>query len=158
MKKEFKDLKVGDDVYTIKNGFDKVTCIENDSLYPIKTKQESFTLDGKCYTKDIYPVAFTYNPFEPQPENEIMQAPIGKLMEVSDKGERWYQRYVFMRKNELFIAWDHASSEKDVNATYLITLWKYAREIQPKITLSQSELLEIAAAAKGVTVDQIEIK
>ena len=65
--------------------------------------------------------------------------------------------YVFMRKNGSYIAWDHASSEKDVNNTCLINSWEHAREIQPKIKLSQSELIEIAAAAKGVSTDQIEI-
>jgi len=62
MKSDLSNVKVGDSIWTIQEGFEKVTEIDK-SKHPIRTKSCCYTLKGQVYEDDIYPSAFLTNPF-----------------------------------------------------------------------------------------------
>jgi tricorn protease-like protein len=70
--KTLADLKVGDEVWTVVNGFEKVTSLKNDFLYPIVVKERIYTIEGKYGITDKYPSLFLKNPFEQKIEPKLM--------------------------------------------------------------------------------------
>ncbi len=63
-RKEFKDVKQGDWIFTIQNGWERVTeVIKVSDNYPINTTEDNYTLDGKRYDEEVNPSAWTYDPF-----------------------------------------------------------------------------------------------
>lgn len=62
MNNDLSNVKVGDWIWNIKNGWGKVISIDSRSNYPISTEQESFTVDGRVYLEDAAPSAFTEPP------------------------------------------------------------------------------------------------
>jgi len=63
---KFKDLKVGDKVWTIQMGWHIVTEILTDgsSYYPIRVDYASYTLDGMFGARDIYQSLYLENPLK----------------------------------------------------------------------------------------------
>lgn len=90
--------------------------------------------------------------FEKYPKQPVNQYP--KVMEVSDNGEDWYKRVVFMEKKGYFFAWQNASTLEDAEDVLTIFKWKYARDIQQPLTVTKAEVAE----KFGVSVDQLIIK
>ncbi len=66
MKSDLSKVKVGDEIFTIENGWTKVIDIENNDKYPIETKDNTYALDGKRLKGDKYPSAFLEYPFKEQ--------------------------------------------------------------------------------------------
>ena len=66
MKSDLSNVKVGQKIWTIQEGWTEVTeiDIENEIMYPIRIGNEWYSLDGKCYKNDNHPSAFLSNPFE----------------------------------------------------------------------------------------------
>lgn len=67
MKVDLSKVKVGDEIWTIEEGWTKVLSIDYSKDYPIKTKKWTYTLEGKIYSKYKYPSAFLEYPFKEQP-------------------------------------------------------------------------------------------
>lgn len=74
---------------------------------------------------------------------EIIELPeensFPRVMLVSDDGDAWYKRVVFMQKCDRFLAWNNAETIENAECTYRVASWRYAKEIEPKqhtITLS----------------------
>ncbi len=62
---KFKDLKVGDKVWTIQTGWSVVTSINDTINYPILIDGwASYTTDGKWGCRDKYDSLYLSNPFE----------------------------------------------------------------------------------------------
>ena len=62
-----------------------------------------------------------------------------RVMLVSDDGDDWYKRVVFMQKCDRFLAWNNAETIENAECTYRVASWRYAKEVEPKqrtITLS----------------------
>ena len=60
-----------------------------------------------------------------------------RVMLVSDVGDAWKRRVVFMQKCDRFLAWDNAETIENAECTYRVASWRYAKEIEPRtITLS----------------------
>ena len=60
---ELKDLKEGDYVWTIQNGWTKLAATGNARSYPLTTNYNySYTLDGFLFVHNKYPSMFTYEP------------------------------------------------------------------------------------------------
>lgn len=62
-----------------------------------------------------------------------------RVMIVSDDGDSWYKRVVFMKKCDRFLAWNNAETIENAEWTYRVASWRYAKEIEPRqqtITLS----------------------
>ena len=74
---------------------------------------------------------------------EIIELPeensFPRVMLVSDDGDDWYKRVVFMQKCDRFLAWNNAETIENAECTYRVASWRYAKEIEHKprtITLS----------------------
>ena len=68
----FKDLKVGDEVWTIQTGYAKVTSINDTINYPILVEGwASYTLEGKWGCRDKYNSLYFENPLEQKSSGEI---------------------------------------------------------------------------------------
>jgi len=126
---DLSNVKVGDTIWTIKEGISEVIGIGADDHYPIRTNIDSYTLYGKRVDTNKYPSAFTKNPFENVGFKE-------RWMMVSDDKLRWRRRRVFMQKNERFYAWDSAETDEAVKEALRVVLWKYAKEIE-ELTLEE---------------------
>lgn len=67
MKNDLSKVKVGDKIWTIQEGWTKVTKI-NEYSYPIETTFPfSYNFDGKSYLSHKYPSAFLECPFKDLP-------------------------------------------------------------------------------------------
>jgi len=62
MKSDLSKVKVGDSIWTIQEGYGRITGIDN-SIFPIKVGCYSYTLDGKYFQDAKHPSAFLTNPF-----------------------------------------------------------------------------------------------
>lgn len=74
---------------------------------------------------------------------EIIELPeensFPRVMLVSDDGDSWYKRVVFMQKCDRFLAWNNAETIEKAELKYRVASWRYAKEVEPKqhtITLS----------------------
>jgi hypothetical protein len=146
---DLSNVKVGDTIWTIHNGFAEVKEIRLSDIYPIKTKIYSYAINGKNPKLDKYPSAFLSNPFE----NIGFQE---RWMMVSMSGGDWSKRKVFAKKNGMFIAWFGANTDEDAKKSISTTAWHIAKEIEE---LKELELtLEEIAEKFGVSVESIKIK
>ena len=74
---------------------------------------------------------------------EIIELPeenlFPRVMLVSDDGDSWDKRVVFLQKCDRFLAWNNAETIENAECTYRVASWRYAKEVEPKqrtITLS----------------------
>lgn len=87
-----------------------------------------------------------------EPEPEKSEYP--KVMLVSSSQKRWEKRVVFMKKNNLFIAWNDAETIEESKTITFTTTWKYAKELSKEIKVTKEEI----AKWKGCEVEQLIIK
>ena len=72
MKSDLSNVKVGDKIWTIQEGWVQVESIsKKDVIYPILIKNYWYTLDGKLSEIDEHPSAFLSNPFEKEITREV---------------------------------------------------------------------------------------
>jgi hypothetical protein len=130
------NVKVGDWIKI------QVTEIDDSYTYSIKCSERlSFNKSGR-YHYDEEQVAF------PLEETE-------RWMMVSIDLKNWVKRKVVMNKNGRFLVWNDAETDEQVNDTFRLSSWSYAKEIEEH----QVELtLEEIAEKFGVNVEQIKIK
>ena len=76
MKSDLSNVKVGDKIWTIQEGWTEVKEIDERNFAPIITKNGSYYTDGHWVIRDKYPRAFLENPFEitREVEEEILQS------------------------------------------------------------------------------------
>ena len=74
---------------------------------------------------------------------EIIELPEEKqfprVMLVSNVGNEWHKRVVFMKKCDRYLAWNKAETIEESESICGQTAWRYAKEVHPKqqtITLS----------------------
>ena len=70
------------------------------------------------------------------------EKPFPRVMLVSDDGDAWYKRVVFMQKCDRFLAWNNAETIENAECTYRVASWRYAKDIEePKeITITLSDI------------------
>ncbi|MEC4049768.1 hypothetical protein OX284_010045 [Flavobacterium sp. SUN046] len=147
---DFKDLKVGDSVWTIQEEDTEIIQINYNSSYPIKTKMYSYTLDGFQLNFHKHRSLFCSNPFEKKEDFEP------RWMIVSDNNESWHKRFVFMIKNNFYISWFSVEDDEGVAKQVSTVHWKYAKEMEE---IEQIELtIEEIAEKFGLCAEQIKIK
>lgn len=148
---DLKNLKVGDKVWTIQDGWTEVKAIV-DHANLIETKAGSFYYrNGNNICTDKHPSLFLTNPFE---ENKGYWAMVSdEPINENNKGEK---RFVFLWKNSRFLAWTNADTEEKVNKEIEVNFWKYAVKIEePK----EVELtIEQIAEKFNVDVKLLKIK
>ena len=103
---------------------------------------------------DSYSIEFVY-----KHNAEIIELPkeessFPRVMLVSDDGDSWYKRVVFMQKCDRFLAWDNAETIENAECTYRVASWRYAKELPEKVELTKSEIAE----KFGISIDQLAIK
>ena len=88
---------------------------------------------------------------------EIIELPeensFPRVMLVSDDGDDWYKRVVFMKKCDRFLAWNNAETVEESECVYEATAWRYAKDIPNEIIISKAEI----AKKFGVPFDYIKI-
>lgn len=127
---KFDELKVGQKLWSIKQGEVTISKLSNNGVFPVEAfsegRETQYTENGKFYPKDKYPSLFKSNPFE-----SLKEEP--RIIEVYfDNG--WFEREAIGFVNEYAIVINPYA-----NAPYAIDRW---REIQPKIELTIEERLE----------------
>lgn len=77
-----------------------------------------------------------------------------KVMEVSENNRDWHKRVVFMEKNGSFLSWAGAETIEEADSISHVSVWEYAREIQPTLELTIDQIAE----KFNVSAEQIKIK
>ena len=89
---------------------------------------------------------------------EIIELPednsFPRVMLVSDYGDSWYKRVVFMKKCDRFLAWNNAETIEESECVYGNVPWRYAKELPEKVELTKSEIAE----KFGISIEQLVIK
>ena len=63
-----------------------------------------------------------------------------RAMLVSDYGDYWYKRVVFMKKCNRYLAWNKAETIEESESVYEVIPWRYAKELPEKVELTKSEI------------------
>ena len=82
------------------------------------------------------------------------EKPFPRVMLVSDDGDAWHKRVVFVKKCDRYLAWDSVETIEESESICLVLPWRYAKELPEKLELTKSEIAE----KFGVSVDQLVIK
>ena len=88
----FEDLKKGDKIWTLQNGWTEVTDIVTNSYYPIIVHSNCYTIDGKYGIRDKYPSIYFHDPLESKDDFAIGFAEW--LIKYPDKGRNFHGEIV----------------------------------------------------------------
>lgn len=112
----------GDWIFTIKHSWTKVAQIDEMTDYPIKDSNgKKYTFEGKYYSTDVLPSAWTYNPFDLTDQPPVEFKP-GEVIMVRDV------------KNDSWIPAIFSANFSALNypiQTAIGTSWRYARKLTP---------------------------
>ena len=86
-------------------------------------------------------------------ESPKEEKPFPRVMLVSDDGNSWNRRVVFMKRCGRYISWIDAETIEESENIYKTTYWRYAKEFPEKVELTKSQIAE----KFGIPVDLIEI-
>ena len=86
-------------------------------------------------------------------ESPKEEKPFPRVMLVSDDGNSWNRRVVFMKRCGRYISWIDAETIEESENIYKTTSWRYAKEFPEKVELTKSQIAE----KFGIPVDLIEI-
>ena len=97
---------------------------------------------------------------------EIIELPEEKqfprVMLVSNVGNEWHKRVVFMKKCDRYLAWNKAETIEESESICGQTAWRYAKEVHPKqqtITLSDlNSKIEDIKKLFGIDNEDVIIK
>lgn len=81
------------------------------------------------------------------------EKPFPGVMLVSDDGNSWHRRVVFMKRCGRYISWIDAETIEESENIYKTTSWRYAKELTEKVIISKAEIAE----KFGVPFDYIKI-
>ena len=81
------------------------------------------------------------------------EKPFPRVMLVSDDGNSWYRRVVFMKRCGRYISWIDAETIEGSEDIYKTTSWHYAKELTEKVEITKSQI----ADKFGIPIDLIEI-
>jgi len=150
---DLSNVKVGDTLWHFMLGDVVVKGIYTFSDKPYVMDVES---NGKEHTLNLewlrgerlLPALFLKNPFTEEPSFKE------RWMMVSNNGEDWWRRRVFMVKNGKYFAWCTATNDvtADVELDYVV--WNLAKELPQTIELTKGEVAE----RLGIDVELIIIK
>ena len=115
MKSDLSKVKVGDKIWTIVDGWQKVTSITNSVTYPISTGSVNpYTIDGKIDENDKYPSAFLENPFKEQPiEKDTL------VYYRDDELESWKVGYYSHCENGKHYVFESSKKSTETDQTYM---------------------------------------
>lgn len=99
---------------------------------------------------DLYEAEIIHLPTE-SPKDE---KPFPRVMLVSDDGDSWHKRVVFMKRCNRYLSWLKAETIEESEGVYEATAWRYAKELPEKVELTKSEIAE----KFGISIEQLVIK
>ena len=124
MNNDLSEVSVGDYVWTVFDGWTKVTGKESSFEYPILLiKRDSYTKDGRRSIDDKYPTAFLTPPagFNAEPKPYIFEK--GQKVLVSDfKGVKALRRYFSHMDGERFHCYNDGTTQWSSKET---NFWKF---------------------------------
>ena len=109
--------------------------------------------DFDCYRIEFvlkYNAEIIKLPTESPKEEE---EPFPRVMLVSDDGDSWRKRVVFMKRCDRYISWLGAETIEESESIYKTTSWRYAKELTEKVEITKAEIAE----KFGVPFDYIKI-
>ena len=101
-------------------------------------------------TVDLHNAEIIKLPTESPKEEE---KPFPRVMFVSDDGNSWNKRVVFMKKCDKYISWVDAETIEESEIIYKTTYWRYAKELTEKVEIKKSQI----ADKFGIPIDLIKI-
>jgi hypothetical protein len=123
MKSDLSKVVIGDKILTIQSGWVKVDKISDDEKYPIETKNETYTFEGKRDVHDKYPSAFTEYPFKEEPiEKDTL------VWFRIDENESWKVGYYSHFENGKHYCFVNSKKSTETNNT---TFWKIVTTENP---------------------------
>lgn len=126
MKNDLSNVKVGDWIWTIQEGWSKVEDIKHHPIYEIGTQKGGYTPSGKCNLFDKYPSAFTEPPAcfnaPPKPcEFEKGQKVLVQQKECS----RWYKVYFSHMEGNRYVCFCDGRTEWSSGSE--VTAWRFCK-------------------------------
>jgi len=89
-------VKVGDWIYTLKGGWEKVVCVCSEGTYPVRTSS-TYTTDGKRFGDDIHPSAWVIPPSylnaPPKPQSAPEFKKGDKVLVRDSVHDGWTKKY-----------------------------------------------------------------
>lgn len=129
------------------------------------TKEDS---ESSCYYGVINDMFDCYTiEFARKHNAEIIELPkeektFPRVMLVSNGGNEWHKRVVFMKKCNRYLAWNKAETIEESESICGQTAWRYAKEVEPKqrtITLSDlNSKIEDIKKLFGIDNEDVIIK
>ena len=86
-------------------------------------------------------------------ESPKEEKPFPRVMLVSDDGNSWNRRVVFMKRCGRYISWIDAETIEESENIYKTAYWRYAKEFPEKVELTKSQI----ADKFGIPIDLIKI-
>ena len=90
------------------------------------------------------------------------EKPFPRVMLVSDDGDAWNKRVVFMKRCNRYLSWLKAETIEESEGVYEATAWRYAKEVESKprtITLSDlNSKIEDIKKLFGIDNEDVIIK
>ena len=76
-----------------------------------------------------------------------------RVMLVSDDGNSWHRRVVFMKRCGRYISWINAETIEESESVYKTSSWSYAKELNEKVEITKAEISD----KFGIPIDLIKI-
>jgi hypothetical protein len=90
------------------------------------------------------------------------EKPFPRVMLVSDDGDAWNKRVVFMKRCNRYLSWLKAETIEESEGVYEATAWRYAKEVESKprtITISDlNSKIEDIKKLFGIDNEDVIIK
>ena len=134
--------------------------VDTSGVYGSLTKEdcEEFRYYGvinnrfNCYTIEFVRKCNT-EIIELPTESSKEGKPFPRVMLVSDDGNSWHRRVVFMKRCGRYISWINAETIEESEDIYKTTSWRYAKEFPEKVELTKSQIAE----KFGIPINLIKI-
>ena len=145
----YEDLKVGQKVWTIHEGYCAVNGLRDVSDFVIKAGAYFYTKEGFLSLQAHSPSLFLSNPFESEAKAQERVVEVRQYEDVN-----WHRRVLITEKRGKFVCWRDAQTIEEINTNHGATSWNFMRELPIKTILTKAEIAE----KFGVDVENLEIR
>jgi hypothetical protein len=145
----YEDLKVGQKVWTIHEGYCTVNGLRSVSDFVIKAGVYFYTKEGFFSLQAHSPSLFLSNPFEAESQAQERVVEVRQYEDVN-----WHRRVLITEKRGKFVCWRDAQTIEEINTNHGGTSWNFMRELPIKTILTKTEIAE----KFGVDVENLEIR
>jgi hypothetical protein len=123
MKVDLSNVKKGDKIWTIENGWEEVLSTDYMEKYPIETKKRCYSLNGKLQLEYKFASAFLEYPFKEQPiEKDTL------VWYRDNESMSWFNGYYSHYENGKHYCFNYSKKSTE---TTLATDWKIVTNVNP---------------------------